>query len=271
MAISSSLRIVPAVDRAARLLDVLSRNSRDWGLTELAHELGIHKGTARAILLTLQSHGLVERDAASGRYRLGLGVIRFARGALGRLDLREAARPFLQRLLAETGETVLLGVRDQQHVFIIDLAEPGHDLHMSASVGQRLPLCAGSFGKVFLAEPGAFEEYLEAGGELRRFTERSQMDADAYAAELSVVRAGGYALDDQEYLAGVRAASAVVRGAAGRALGAVTVVGFSARIPLDALERLGQACRAAADEISARLGGVQANQLVSAGPAVSSP
>src|SRR5438552_3872013 len=133
------LRTVPAVDRAARLLDLLARDTRDWTLTELAQELSAHKGTTRDILLTLHRHGLVERDVQTRRYRLGLGAARLARAALGRLDLRGAVRPSLERLLAETGETVLLGVRSDQHVVIIDAAEPSDDLHMGASVGQKIP------------------------------------------------------------------------------------------------------------------------------------
>jgi len=250
----TSLRIVPAVDRAARLLDLLAGEGRDWTLTELAQELSVHKGTTRDILLTLQRHGLVERDLQSGKYRLGLGAARLARAALGRLDLRSASRPSLERLLAETGETVLLGVRSDHNVVIIDAAEASDDLHMSASVGQRLPISAGSFGKVFLSEPGAFEEFLETGGELQRFTDFTQTEVDVYAAELGVVRVRGYALDDEEYLPSVRAASTLVKGAYGETLGAITVVGFKARISLDALEELGQACRAEARAVAARLG-----------------
>lgn len=249
------IRLVPAVDRAARVLDLLAAEGRDWGLTELALELGIHKGTARDILLTLQRHGLVARDSVNGRYRLGLGAVRLARAALTQIDLREAARPALEQLLTEGGETVLLGVRDGEHVVIVDLATPADGLHMSATVGQRLALCAGSFGKVFLAEPGVFEKYLENGGELRAFTERSQTDADAYAAELSVVRARGYALDDEEYLRGVRAASAAIRGPIGSTVGALTVVGFTARLPITRLDELGRLCRDAAIEVTHRLGG----------------
>lgn len=254
-ALTPLVRIVPAVDRAARLLDALNRNGRDWSLTELANEVGIHKGTARDILLTLQRHGLVARDPASARYRIGVGAARFARAALGRIDFREAARPVMAELLNEVGETVLLGVREDHHVVIVESAEPAAEFHMSARVGQQLPLCAGSFGKVFLAEPRALEEYLAAGGELRGFTQASQTEVDAYAAELAVVRTTGYALDDEEYLDGVCAASAVVRGFAGEPLGAITVVGFRSRISLVALDRIGLACRAAADEVTARLAG----------------
>ena len=253
--VSTEVRIVPAVDRAARLLQVLSRNRHDWSLTELAHEIGIHKGTARDILLTMQRHGLVVRDGASGRFRLGLGAARFARAALDQIEVRNAARPTLARLMAETEQTALLGVRDEHHVIIADLVEPSHDFHLSTSVGRRVPLCAGAFGKAYLAESGALEEFIAEGGVLREFTAVSVKDVKSYARHLVHARDKGYALDDEEYLDGVRAAAALVRDQEGEPLAAVAVVGFKASISLSRLEELGQHCKDAANEITSRLGG----------------
>jgi DNA-binding IclR family transcriptional regulator len=250
-----SSRLVPAVDRAARMLELLGRQGQDWELTDLVMELDVPKGAARDILLTLHRHGLVERDAVSHRYRLGLGLARLARVALDRLDVRRVAHPLLTELCSQTGETVLLGVRDDQHIVIADVVHPDHDLHPSIEIGQRLSIIAGSFGKVFLADAREFETYLERGGDLPQYTPTSQNDADVYAAELSVVRARGYALDDEEYLSGVRAASALVRGPLDDPAAAVTVVGFRTRITLPRLEALGEACRLTADEVSAQLGG----------------
>jgi DNA-binding IclR family transcriptional regulator len=246
---------VPAVDRAARLLEVLARENRDWGAAELAEELEIAANSARAILFTLQRHELVERDIENGKYRLGLGAARLGRAAGGRMDLRTAARPSLERLLAETGETVLLGVRNGQSIVIVDALEPDDDLHMSATIGDRVPITAGALGKVLLSEPGAFEEVLEGGGELRQFTQRTQTDVDAYAAELGIVRSRGFALDDEELVQGVRAASAPVKGPDGGTVGAITVVGFRTRISRERLEDLGQAVRQEALATAARLAG----------------
>ena len=85
----TTLRIVPAVDRAARILDVLARESRDWTLSELAQVLGVHKGTTRVIQLTLHRHGITDiktsKDAAealrplAGKFAAAL----FALGVVG--------------------------------------------------------------------------------------------------------------------------------------------------------------------------------------------
>ena len=91
---------VRSVDRAAALLLALGDSQGEAGVTELARRLGLHKSTASRLLATLQRRGLVEQDDETGKYRLGLVVIRLAERAERTLDLRghrdaraRAARP----------------------------------------------------------------------------------------------------------------------------------------------------------------------------------
>ena len=69
---------VRSVDRAAALLLALGESQGEAGVTELARRLGLHKSTASRLLATLQKRGLVEQDDETGKYRLGLVVIRLA-------------------------------------------------------------------------------------------------------------------------------------------------------------------------------------------------
>ncbi|HWP28904.1 MAG TPA: IclR family transcriptional regulator [Chloroflexota bacterium] len=248
-------RLVPAVDRAIRILDALRRDPQAGGISELARRLGLHKATVRDILLTLHHHGLVERDPLTARFRLGYGLYAYV-GALGEGSaLPAVARPFLRQLMEQTGETVLLGMRDGERILIVDKEEPPRDLKISAPVGRRLPLYAGSFGKVLLAdlEPAQLEQLL-ARRPPPAFTARSVTDPAAYRALLQQVRERGYAVDDEEYLDGVRAVTAPIRGADGATLAALTVVGFTTRIPDARLALLVDAVVAAARQISLRLG-----------------
>ncbi len=82
---------VRSVDRAAALLLALGDSQGEAGVTELARRLGLHKSTASRLLATLQKRGLVEQDDETGKYRLGLVVIRLAERAERTLDLRGIA------------------------------------------------------------------------------------------------------------------------------------------------------------------------------------
>src|SRR3954452_6535223 len=88
---------VRSVDRAAALLIALGESQGEAGVTELARRLGLPKSTASRLLATLEKRGLVEQDEESGKYRLGLVVIRLANCAERTLDLRSIAMPELDR------------------------------------------------------------------------------------------------------------------------------------------------------------------------------
>ena len=103
---------VRSVDRAAALLLALGECQGEAGVTELARRLGLHKSTASRLLATLQKRGLVEQDDETGKYRLGLVVIRLAERAERTLDLRGIALPELERLARLTHETTGLGILD---------------------------------------------------------------------------------------------------------------------------------------------------------------
>lgn len=87
---------VRSVDRAAALLLALGDSQGEAGVTELARRLGLHKSIASRLLATLQRRGLVEQDDETGKYRLGLVVIRLAELAERTLDLRSLALPELE-------------------------------------------------------------------------------------------------------------------------------------------------------------------------------
>jgi DNA-binding IclR family transcriptional regulator len=254
VASSAPPRLVPAVDRAARLLGLLESDARPMTISELARQLGINKGTMRDLLETLRVHGLVERDADRKQYRLGPRLARLGMAALGQMDLAHLARPYLVDLAAEVNGAVLLLVPHGDRATIVDKVDGGRvALEVSATVGRRIRLAAGACGKVFLAYVGEAERaaYL---AQLTHPTPRTITDPTSYAAELERTRRLGYATDDEEYLAGVRATSAPVFDARGRLAAAVLVVGLTGSLPVEDLPRTGQATARAARAISSALG-----------------
>jgi DNA-binding IclR family transcriptional regulator len=208
----------------------------------------------RDLLETLRAHGWLERDAERKDYRLGARLARVGMAALGQLDLASVARPFLVDLADRVHGAVLLVVPHGDRATIVDKVDGGRvALEVSATVGGRIRLAAGACGKVFLAFSDASDalRHLE---ELTHPTPRTITDPLAYAAELERVRRIGYATDDEEYLTGVRAASAPVFDARGRVVAAVLVIGLTRSLSVSELPNTGEATAQTARSISLALG-----------------
>src|ERR1700736_1902265 len=91
-------REVASVARALTLLDELRDSEHGLGVNELARRIDVNPSTASRLLSTLESFGIVQRDA-EGPYRLGLALVSLADRVLSRLDLQTLARPILIELM----------------------------------------------------------------------------------------------------------------------------------------------------------------------------
>jgi len=236
------------------LLLTLGDGEKDATLTQLARILRIHKSTAYNILATLIRHRFVDRDPATRTYRLGSALAALGGAAAGGRELVAHARPHLVRLQRLSGETSILHLRDGAGSVILASAESPHQLKVTAPPGHRLPPFAGAVAKVLLAfgEPRA--EPMPA--RLPAYTPRTITDPGGYLRELWRVRRAGVAYDEMEYLPGVRAASCPVFGGQdgqGGAVGALSIVGVSARLSPRDLRRLAGPLRDAARTLSAAL------------------
>jgi IclR family transcriptional regulator, KDG regulon repressor len=247
--------LVPAVDRAARLLHVIAGSDTPLGVSELSRQLKFNKSTTHDILTTLCHHRLLERDESTKTYRLGVALVELGHRAGEHIDLRAVAHPLVIELARAVEETIILGTYHDGQVAIVDREEAPHDVKITAPLGRRLYYSTGVFGKIFLAAmPEAEANKLVRERPLRAYTAKSITKITAYRAALEQVRAQGYALDDEEYLAGVCAAAAPVNDEQGRVVAALTVVGFSTRLSNARLLQIAkQICETAA-EISRQLG-----------------
>jgi DNA-binding IclR family transcriptional regulator len=143
---------VGVLDKAVTILGALERGP--LALAGLVEATGISRPTAHRLASALESHGLVRRDA-EGRFALGLRLVALGRSAAGDLSVAEAARPALERLRDETGESVQLYVRDgDRRVCALSLESP-HGLRTIVALGASLPLERGSAGRVLRGEWGS--------------------------------------------------------------------------------------------------------------------
>jgi IclR family acetate operon transcriptional repressor len=239
-----------AVVRAVGLLKVVG-GAGAGRLTDLARATGLHKATARRLLVALEREGMVARDRDGDLYRLGPEAL--ALGARAG-DLRALCRPELEALAAATGETATLEVLIGGEVLILVEAQPPGRIGASAELGSRWPAHTTSTGKAILAHLPAAEVRAILGPRLERRTPRTVTTRAALERELARVRGTGYAVAAEELERGYTAVGAAVMDRDGRPAGAISVGGPSGRLGPRVVAGAGQAVAAAAARISRGLG-----------------
>jgi IclR family KDG regulon transcriptional repressor len=243
----------PSVKKAFAILSAISSSKEGLGVSELAQDLKMAKSTVHGMTSTLEELGAVMRDPLTKKYKLGFTLLEIGRSAYSRIDLKTSARPVMEELMEKTRTSVFLGILNWGHVTVLDIVESRQDLKITAPVGSTIPLFAGAVGKVFLAsmEEAQAEKMVKSKG-LPRFTVNSIADTKLYFQELRRVREKGYAVDDEEYIMGVRAVASPLLGL-GQLRAAIWAVGFKASLDEKKMQALSRETQQAAEAISRRI------------------
>lgn len=247
--------LLGSVRTAARVLRTLGGADGGLGVTEVARRLGIGKSTAHRVLATLAAERLLEHDASTGRYRLGLALYELGTAVSEHVDLHAAALPVLSTLRHRTGEMVHVAVLDGLEVVYVERLESHRMLPVFRKVGHRLPAHVTSSGKVLLASlprPDLLAR-LE-GATLRPRTRRTITDHARLLAELDTVASRGWATNIEEGEAGITSVGAPVRGPDGRVMAAISVVADAGRLRGASLNHAVTLVVEAAGVVSSRLG-----------------
>ncbi len=230
-------RQVAAVQRAIAVLDELAGARAELGTNEIARRTGINVSTISRILATLTSGGLVEHVAATGRYQLGIGVIRLASAAAERLDIRSLAHPHLADLASRTQETATVSIPGGHEAITLDYVQSPLSVRSVAEVGRASAAHATAVGKVFLAHGGFIPD-----GPLPAFTERTIVDHDVLRADVALVRERGWGQALGEREEDLNAVAVPVLDPSGRLAAILGVQGpavrFSPRVMRSAVELL---------------------------------
>lgn len=188
---------VRVVDRVCLILNLLQKSVDGITLNEVAETTGLPKSSAFRYLWTLENRRYVERHGDGSVYRLGLGFVGMQSRHLE--ILRERARPLLEGLREEFGETANLGLLDGNHVIHVDVVESRRSVRLSAARGGRVPLHCTALGKAIASRlPNERVGTLLAQAGLVPHTGHTIGTPAAYFEELAKVRRAGYAIDDRE-------------------------------------------------------------------------
>jgi DNA-binding IclR family transcriptional regulator len=246
---------VRSVDRAAALLLALGECPAEAGVSELARRLGLHKSTASRLLATLERRGLVEQDEESGKYRLGLVVIRLAERAERTLDLRTIALPELERLARVTRETVTLGIVKADACLTVAQVDGPNMVACPDWTGRTTPLHCVASGKVLLAAMAERDVLRIARPGLPARTERTITGLEALLEELARIRRRGFATAFSEWIEGTNGVAVPVADARGRVIASIGVWGPAFRVTAGRVAEIVTSTREAAAAVTVRLGG----------------
>lgn len=243
-----------SVANAIRVVKAFSDDEFELGISRLAARLGLAKSTVHRLASTLIDAGVLEQNPETGKYRLGLLVFELGSLVRRKIDVYHEARPWLFTLRDQTGETVHLAVLGRQGPVYINNIESHKAIRMSTGLGQRKPLHCTAEGKALLAfQPSEMIERTISAG-LDRLTPKTITDAAALQDELAVIRARGYATDDEECEPGMRCIAAPVRDDSGHVTAAVGIAGPVQRLTKKMLLSHAPTLLNAVASISQRLG-----------------
>lgn len=242
---------VRAVENALRLLEELAADEVGFGVTGLSRTLELPKNNVFRLLATLELHGYAERVALTGNYRIGARALALGDSVRRVRRLPEFARPFLEGLSFELGETAHVAVGLGAEVLAIEGCEPARSVRAASRVARPRPAHSSALGKVCLAfRTGSLTDWA-----LEPRTLHTIIDPDKFRDHLRAVVSEGFALDREEAETGVVCAAAPVFDASGQLVAALGLTAPAFRLDEKAL--LGQAVPAvlaAARGLSAQLG-----------------
>jgi DNA-binding IclR family transcriptional regulator len=245
---------IESVDNALRLLLML-RETPLLSVQQASEELGVAPSTAHRILATLLHRGFVEQDPGTRGYRVGPALTEVGLWALKELDVRRAARPHLERLVAELDETAHLTILRGTRVLFIDGVESSRILRAAARVGDNLPAHATASGNAMLATlPSETLLELYPDERLERVTKGTVTSRRTLLRRLAEVRELGYAVNDGESEDDVVAVAAAILASDGTSRGAITVAGPATRFGGEAVLRTASVVRATAAAVGEALG-----------------
>lgn len=198
-------------------------------VAELADHLDMADSTVHAHLSTLREHGYVTQEGDS--YEIGLKFLELGNYARQRKKVDQMAENVVKELAEETGELVQYLVEEQGRGIFTYREEGGQSVHTVTEIGRRHPLHQLAAGKAVLAHlpPSRTDQIIEHQG-LPTSTEQTITDRDALEEDLESVREHGYAINDEEFMSGVRAIGVPVTLPSGQVAGAFGVAGPAYRM-----------------------------------------
>lgn len=247
--------ISQSIQRAIDVLLAFTSEEPERGVTELSEALNIPKSTVHRLVVNLEARGLLERDQVTEKYRLGLKILELGMRVWNSMDLRENARPYLEELSRQTGETAVLGILSDGEVIYLDKVDSSKTLSATSSLGQRRPLHCTALGKALLAWlPDHEAARIVAQKGLTLHTPNTIVAPERLYEELATIRQQRYALDLEEFEEDLRCIGTPIMDATGGVIASISISGPRTRFNSSTMPDMIELMQSTAEAISRKMG-----------------
>jgi len=252
---------VQVLDRSLVLLSIVAEADGST-LTALADATGMATSTVHRLLTSLSAHGMVVNDSDTGLWTVGLRAFEIGNAFLRNRKVGTISRPFLKKLMEETGETANIGIEDDGNVVFISQMESHAPMRAFFRPGKRGPIHASGIGKAILSTWSDKEiGQLLSGKKLQSFTDRTRNTLPSLLRDIQEIRRRGWSLDDEEHTVGMRCVAAPIFNEYGETIAGISISGPSVRISDDKASLLGPVVRDSADHLTRAMGGKRPEEL----------
>ncbi len=239
---------VNALARGFEMLELLARKDGPLGISEIAGQLSMHKGTVFNMVHTLCELDVLENSR--GKFKFGPKLYMLGKAAEKGSNLIRAVHPHLESISRRTKLSALLAMRSGLRAVILDKADPRLNFKISTDIGVEIPLLAGALGKALLSQLADEEvDDLLSRVALRKFTPHSCICKTEYKQMIRQARAEGVAWDKEEYIEGIRTLAAPLETGGRGPQTAVWVMGVNDALKDSELESYTRLLKETAEEI----------------------
>lgn len=195
-----------ALDKAIKVLNVLTTSDRPLALTEIAERLNLPRQTTHRVVQSLVQNHLALRAPYKDRYQVGPAMNRLSIAALTTMNCAAPIRNVLRELVDQTRETCNIGILDQGEVVYIERIEGSSPLRLQLDIGSRVPFYCTAIGKLLAAS-----QHKNVRSRLLNTLERKQhtahtiIETDELEHEFKKIRSQGYSFNNEEFVEGLTA------------------------------------------------------------------
>jgi IclR family transcriptional regulator, KDG regulon repressor len=245
---------IQSLDKGLQVLEMVAESDRPLTLHELWTELQWNKATILRILTTFERRGYIRRDPQTKAYTTGIRVIALYRSLSENLNIQKLMRPYLEELVAVTGETSHVAIVVNGKGVFVDRVRGRNIIAANTEIGQTLPLHSTAVGKAYLA-------YLDEGDvepavrpPLARYTPKTICSVVELKTDLKKVRQRGFSIDLGEYVPELRCVAAPILDHNQHPIAMIGLSGPKTGLSLAKLDEFGKLVRQMAERISKEIG-----------------